>query len=339
MPKIYNNLKAILTLCAALTIPTILPAATSFASISPVETKSAVDKSESLATAEQEEDLAGSEQLCVDTNFGRTRLKELLQDTRKVVLTFDDGPHPTTTPYILDILKKRNIKAIFFVLGLQANKYPELVKRIHDEGHIVGNHTYGHKNLAAMSPTEIKKEIMKSSNLIEKITGEKPTFLRPPYGACNKKVIATVNEAGMHTVLWTVDTRDWKSKNEKSILSEVDRQLAISKGNFRGGAILMHDIYPSTVRALGPVLDKLASNDYKVAAINNLGNTEAEFWSVKAPVISKNYVVKHINPEVSGNPFMISILKEKKKTKPSHMAMLKAQKEGNLIIFLTTSGI
>ena len=101
----------------------------------------------------------------------------------------------------------------------------------------------------------------------------------------------------------------------------------------------MHDIYPSTVRALGPVLDKLASNDYKVAAINNLGNTEAEFWSVKAPVISKNYVVKHINPEVSGNPFMISILKEKKKTKPSHMAMLKAQKEGNLIIFLTTSGI
>ena len=335
MLNIKNNIKALLTVCMALTIPTILSAATSYASVSPIENQSSVTKEESLTVENQEENLKNSDQLCIETNLGRTRLKELLLNKRGVALTFDDGPNPHTTPLILDILKKRHLKAIFFVLGLQANKYPEIVKRIHDEGHLVGNHTYGHKNLAKLKPAAIKKEIESTNKLIEKITGEKPKFIRPPYGSVNKAVIEAINDEGMSMVLWTVDTKDWHSKNEKAVLKEVDRQLHISSGKCIGGAILMHDIYPSTVRALDPVLDKLASNNYKVYSVNNLGNTESDFWSVKAPIICKNPITLHANPEISGNSLMISLLKEKPKEKITQVGMLKARREGNLLIYLT----
>lgn len=321
----------------ALTIPTILSAATSFASVSPIETKSAVSNTESPSDTNMEENLINSDQLCIDTNLGRSRLKELLLEKRAVALTFDDGPHPLTTPHILDILKKRHVKATFFVLGLQAKKYPELIKRIHDEGHIVGNHTYSHKNLSKLKTAAIKNEIENTNKLIEKITGEKPKYIRPPYGAVNKTVISAIKDAGMSMVLWTVDTRDWHSKNEKSVLKEVDRQLHISKGDYIGGAILMHDIYPSTVRSLDPVLDKLAANEYKVYSINNLGNSESDFWSVKTPFICKKPISIHANPEISKNPLMISLLKEKPKEKVTQLGMLKARKEGNLLIYLAMS--
>ena len=333
--KIINKLKSIVMLCATLSIPAVLPADTSFASVSPVENKSEVVMADSLDASEQEVPFVSSEQLCVDSNFGRTRLKSLLHDQRRVVLTFDDGPHPNTTPHVLDILRKRNLKAVFFLLGVQAKKYPNIVKRIHDEGHIIGNHTYGHKNLSAMSPKEISNEIEKASSLLENITGERPKYLRPPYGASCKKVVNAVNEAGMKIVLWTVDTRDWSSKNEKAILKEIDKQLHLVKGNPIGGAILMHDIYPSTVRALDKILDKLATSEYKVTALNNLGNTESEFWSAKYPVMSKEFEpITHADPEICQNPYMISLLKERPKTKPSHIAMLKAKREGALLLFL-----
>ena len=333
--NIKNNLKAFLTACVALTIPTILSAATSYASVSPIENQSSVTKAESLTTEIREENLEKSDQLCIGANLGRTRLKELLLNKRGVALTFDDGPHPNTTPYILDILKKRHLKATFFVLGVQAKKYPELVKRIHDEGHLVGNHSYGHKNLAKLKPASIKKEIENTNKLIETITGTKPKFIRPPYGSVNKADLEAINKEGMSMVLWTVDTKDWHSKNEKAVLKEVDRQLHISSGKCIGGAILMHDIYPSTVRALDPVLDRLASNNYKIYSVDNLGNTESEFWCVKAPIICKNPIVMHADPEISRNSLMISLLKEKPKEKISQMGMLKARKEGNLLIYLT----
>lgn len=334
MQKFKFNKKTLLTLFVALTMPTILSAATSFASVSPVETPSTANNVESQISNIQEENKKESDQLCVDTDFGRTRLRELLKDKRGVVLTFDDGPHPNTTPHILDILKKRNLKATFFVLGCQVDKYPEIIKRIHDEGHIIGNHTYGHKNLTQLKPAAIKKEIESTNSLIEKITGEKPQYMRPPYGAVNQSVKSAIKEEGMSMVLWTVDTRDWHSKNEQKILKEVDRQLCISKGNYIGGTILMHDIYPSTVKALDVVLDKLAVNDYKIFALNNLGHTTSEFWSVKSPVICKKPLIHHVNPEVCGNPLMINLLKEKPKEKITHIGMLKARKEGNLLIYL-----
>lgn len=335
MRKLFNNAKAILTLFAVLTIPAVLSAATSFASVSAIENPSTVNKTETLIASEQEDSLIDSEQLCVNNFYGRTRLKELLHNQNKVILTFDDGPSPNTTPYVLDALRARNIKAIFFVLGLQANKHPELVKRIHEEGHIVGNHTYHHKNLAKMTKAQVKKEIDMCSDLIEKITGERPRYFRPPFGAIGKTVTAAATEAGVNVVLWTVDTRDWKSRNEHAVLKEVDKQLGISSNHKHGGAILMHDIYGSTVRSLGPVLDKLAANEIKVASIDKLANTASDFWAVKAPVVFTSPIGRrHINPELSGNPLMIAMLTEKPKARPSSAAMLRASREGSLFLYL-----
>ena len=334
MRNIKTNMKALLTFFMALAMPTILSAATSFASVSPVENKSDVNNSESQTPTFLEGNVNNCDQLCMDSNLGRTRLKELLINKRGVVLTFDDGPNPNTTPYILDILKKRHLKATFFVLGCQAYKYPEIIKRMHEEGHIIGNHTYSHKNLAKLKAVAIKKEIENTNNLIEKITGEKPKYLRPPYGSVNKSVQQVIDELGMNTVLWTVDTRDWHSRNEKSVLKEVDKQLYITNGKCIGGAILMHDIYPSTVKALDPVLDKLATNNYKIYAVNNIGITESDFWSVKAPFICKNSIKKHADPKLSRNPLMISLLQEKPKEKVTQMGMLRAKKEGNLLIYM-----
>lgn len=336
MRYINKNLKAILTLCAALTVPAVLPADTSFASVSAVESQSKIGVTEALNSIEAEDSLMGSEQLCVNSYLGRDKLKELLHNNmKKVTLTFDDGPNPCTTPLILDILKKRNIKACFFVLGLQAKKHPEIVKRIHDEGHFVGNHTYHHKNLAKLKPEEIKKELESASALIESITGVRPKYMRPPYGSNSKKVISAAKEAGMDVVLWTVDTRDWKSRNEVAVLGEVSKQLGISKGNMHGGAVLMHDIYPSTVRSLDMVLDKLAVNEFKVAALDKLGNTASDFWAAKAPaVITTPMGPKHFDLNLSGNQIMIAYFKEKPQKKLSHSAMLKARQEGKLLVYL-----
>ena len=107
--KTINKLKSIVMLCATLSIPAVLPADTSFASVSPVENKSEVVMADSLDASEQEVPFVSSEQLCVDSNFGRTRLKSLLHDQRRVVLTFDDGPHPNTTPHVLDILRIQQV--------------------------------------------------------------------------------------------------------------------------------------------------------------------------------------------------------------------------------------
>ena len=96
------------------------------------------------------------------------------EETKKVGLTFDDGPDPDYTEELLDGLKERNVKATFFLLGKQAEQYPEMVKRIHEEGHLIGNHSYSHVNLATLSATDAENQIRKTNEVIFKITGKYP---------------------------------------------------------------------------------------------------------------------------------------------------------------------
>mgnify|MGYP000886284216 FL=1 len=267
--------------------------------------------------------------------FGRQQLLKLLVNTRKVVLTFDDGPHPRTTPKVLEILKSRRIRAIFFVLGLQAARYPELVKQIHEEGHLIGNHSYSHKNLAQLSESALKEELSRTSRLIESITGCRPEYLRPPYGAMNGKVLAAANQEGMKIMLWTIDPKDWLQKNEASILQQTERQLGMTNGRLRGGALLLHDIYPSTVRALEPILDRLSTYEYAVASIDNLDAANGNYWAAAAPVLSRNAgFPRRFNPEITDNQLLISLLKPQQNNLRSPMAILKAYKSGNLFVYL-----
>lgn len=299
----------------------------------------AAEKTEIDNLTNPEESLI-NENLSLNGYYSRPHLVKLLSGSKKILLTFDDGPHPRTTPEVLRILRQRNVKAIFFVLGVQVQKYPELIKQIHAEGHIIGNHSYIHKNLTKLSPAMLREDLNKTSTLIENLIGKKPEFLRPPYGAMNRNVIRAAQEEGMRVMLWTIDPKDWQSKNETAIMRNLDRQLGISSGDLRGGAILLHDIYPSTVRVLDAMLDRLASQEYMITSIDKLDNNSATFWAAAAPTLLRHSKFKRtFNPQSSGNPLLISLLQKKPKAELSSMALLKAQKSGNLLVYLVKNQV
>ena len=185
-------------------------------------------------------------------------------DNKKyIALTFDDGPHYKYTSLLLDGLKERNVKATFFVLGCNVEKNYSLLKRMADEGHLIGNHTYSHKNLYRLKETKIKEEIDKTNQIIEAITGKMPKYFRPSYGNYNGKILKVAN---MEAILWNVDSLDWKIKNSKRITYRV-----INKVN-DGSIILMHDIYKSSVNAALLIIDKLQQEGYKFVTVEELLN-------------------------------------------------------------------
>ena len=122
---------------------------------------------------------------------------------KKIALTFDDGPHPEYTPMLLDGLKEREVSAAFFLMGKNAEKYPEIVERMHKEGHTIGNHSYSHVQLSSLEDLEACKEITKANKVVESITGKEPDYIRPPFGSWNPDLDCITN---MIVVLWDVDT-------------------------------------------------------------------------------------------------------------------------------------
>lgn len=188
----------------------------------------------------------------------------ILNDDKKVALTFDDGPNNTSSIQILNTLKKYNIKATFFMLGTMVDNYPDVVKKIHDEGHEIANHTYNHKDLTTLDDSSIKREIESTNQSIEKITGERPTLLRPPYGSYNERV--TKLEPNMTIALWNIDTLDWKTHNATAILGEVKKELQPHS------IVLMHDIHQDSADSLENVIKFLKSEDYTFVLARDLIN-------------------------------------------------------------------
>lgn len=186
---------------------------------------------------------------------------EETREKKKIALTFDDGPDSEYTPMLLDGLAERGVKATFFVIGKQAEEQPEVMKRIVDEGHLIGNHTYNHVDIRHMTQTAAKEEILKANEVIIKYTGEEPCFLRPPFGNGTSRLEKDVE---MIQVLWTIDTMDWACKNEAQICSTVYREV---KDN---SIILMHDEYPTTVRAALRVIDKLQKEGYEFVTVDKI---------------------------------------------------------------------
>lgn len=144
--------------------------------------------------------------LCIFPLIQRRQTVEVSNITgesgKKIALTFDDGPHPDYTAQLLDGLHKRGVKATFFVTGEHAELHPEIIKRMSEEGHIVGNHTYSHIQLKDSNKEEFKKELIKTNEIITGITGEEVLYVRPPYGTWDKKFETELN---MFPVLWNVE--------------------------------------------------------------------------------------------------------------------------------------
>jgi peptidoglycan/xylan/chitin deacetylase (PgdA/CDA1 family) len=182
-----------------------------------------------------------------------TRLKCL-------ALTFDDGPSAYTHK-LLDTLKKERVKATFFLVGKQVEKYPSIVRREAAEGHAIGNHTYSHPSLPSLLDNEIIDELNVTQELIAKQTGKAPTMFRPPYGATDDRVLNTAGAQNLSQVLWTGTTLDWKLRDVAKIKAAVYR---LAK---RDGVILMHDVVPQTVQAMPAIITELKRRGYHLVTV------------------------------------------------------------------------
>jgi peptidoglycan-N-acetylglucosamine deacetylase len=180
---------------------------------------------------------------------------------RAMVLTFDDGPDPHYTPAILDILSEYEVRAMFFVCGEMAADHKELLARMADEGHVVGNHTWSHPLLTALSRGEIRSQMERTCDVIEKAYGERPEWFRAPYGAWNRAVFQLGAELNMEPLAWTVDSLDWTTPGTRTIVSRVERGAA------PGVVVLSHDAggdRSQSVRALRSYLPQLLDSGYHI---------------------------------------------------------------------------
>lgn len=186
--------------------------------------------------------------------------------TQKVVaLTIDDGPHNKVTPEILSVLKEKQVKATFFVLGVNAEHFPKLLAQEVADGHEIGVHTYSHPSLPKLSPQKIAEEIDKSERIIA-TTAPKPTLFRPPGGFYNPQVIETAHQRGYTVVLWSVDPRDWSCPPAEKVVERVLQDIK------PGSIVLLHDgQYPlPTPQALGIIIDRLREQGYSFVTVSEL---------------------------------------------------------------------
>ena len=172
----------------------------------------------------------------------------------KACLTFDDGPHPDFTPRILDILKAENVSATFFLIGEEATKYPEIVRRIADEGHVTGNHTWTHQDPAALSGEDLATEIAKTDSLLKELTGACPQLFRPPMGRLTVGKLRRLWQMKKSIVLWSNDPKDFACGSSYELRAKLT-QKPIDPGDI----VLMHDNKPFS----GEVLREVISNAKK----------------------------------------------------------------------------
>lgn len=211
------------------------------------EAASAQNNAKNAAKAEQDSKIA---EISKATDTGK-----------RVALTFDDGPHRVYTKELLDGLAQRGVQATFFVIGKNIPGNEELIARMQQDGHLIGNHTYDHVRISDLSGQEACEQVEKTSALVREITGQDTEFVRPPFGAWNKSMEGSFT---MIPVMWDVDPLDWTTKNkaviEKRVLDNVDN----------GDIILLHDYYASSVEAALNVVDKLQEQGYEFVTVEKL---------------------------------------------------------------------
>lgn len=182
-----------------------------------------------------------------------------------VAMTFDDGPHPQNTPRLLDILRARNIKATFYVIGRSVDLYPQVVRRTVAEGHEIGNHTHTHRLLSKLGNDEVRQEISRCRDAIVRAAGVQPRTMRPPYGGMLQAQRELVfNEFGNPCILWSVDPLDWKRPGAGVVTSR------ILSGTTAGSIILSHDLHGQTVDAMPATLDGLLKRGFQFVTVSQL---------------------------------------------------------------------
>lgn len=190
-----------------------------------------------------------------------TRKTQMDEEIKKVALTFDDGPNPDYTGVLLDGLKERGIKANFFVLGSEVERYPQLVKRASEEGHLIGVHAYRHVNLCQLSDAQAVEQIDRTNGAIYRATGQYASYIRPPYG-CWKEDLDY--EVQMVEVLWDIDPRDWATTSSDLVVQRVLNEVE------ENSIILLHDASKSSVQAAFTIIDTLQKQGYTFVTVEEL---------------------------------------------------------------------
>ncbi len=195
------------------------------------------------------------------------------ESSEKIAFTFDDGPNPVYTPQLLDLLKINNIKATFFVVGSKSEKYPEVIARIHSEGHLIGMHNYVHKSNWVMAPWTLRRHLRMTASIIEKITGDRPIYYRPPWGLVTLFDFLLMKQYKI--IHWSVMAEDWRSQGG----SEKVKSRLLQKIK-KGDVILLHDSGETmgadedaplnTIHALKEVFKELSRQGMTYARIDEL---------------------------------------------------------------------
>ncbi len=201
------------------------------------------------------------------SQFKGTTMRQAKLDSqhKAIALTFDDGPWPTTTRQILDILKKNNIKATFFWVGRYLQTYPELGKQVAAAGHAIGNHTWNHQYIK-YNEDGAAREIDRTSSLIEELTGVKTSMFRPPGGILNNGLAAYAQKKNYAVIMWSADSLDWRTATQ-SLMDNVMRQAN------SGGIVLMHDgggNRSRTVQALPDIIARFKKEGYQFVTVPEL---------------------------------------------------------------------
>lgn len=191
------------------------------------------------------------------------------KDGKQVALTFDDGPDAIVTPKILDILKENDIKATFFILGDRAAAHPETVRRIVEEGHAIGNHSWSHPNFEQISMGQAMKQVNDTQDMLNDIIGYRPSLFRPPYGALDEDKVEAVQNMDLAVVNWSVDTMDWSGLPAQDIMQRIHSQLK------PGGIILQHTAngknhLANTIEALKLLIPDLRDQGYSFVTVPEL---------------------------------------------------------------------
>lgn len=201
--------------------------------------------------------------------FSDTTLLNGPADDINVAITFDDGPHPTLTPRLLDILKQRGLTATFFVIGVMARAYPDVLRRIADEGHEIGNHTFRHPNLSDLSDQRVFDEIDRTTDIVDRIVKAQPTTMRPPYGSLTRRQRRILHETRkLPTVLWSIDPRDWRRPGASVVRDRILHRI------HNGAIILAHDIHRGTIDAMPETLDGLIASGFEFKTVSDLVGLE-----------------------------------------------------------------
>lgn len=188
-------------------------------------------------------------------------------EEKRVALTFDDGPHPRQTMKILDYLDKEDIKATFFVIGVNAKQWGDIVREEIERGHEIGNHTYTHDRAKRESAPALKSDLLTNQSLLEEEFGYKTSLFRPPEGVCNENVKSVACDLGYSLILWDIDTKDWAHSSASSIVENV-------MNNVRDGDVILFHDYVSgenhTLEALKTIVPMLKEEGYTFVTVSEL---------------------------------------------------------------------